>query len=950
MSLLLAVLVSIFAGVLWRSSRRHRRRSATELGALFEEAPVAYQEIDRDGIVRRVNRAACTLLGYPLSEMTGKAVWEFVLPERREAARAEVMGALSGHGEPPNAGERQVIAGDGSILSLRIYVKPIRDEATRQIVGLRAALLDITDFRKAERALEQSQDSYRNLFENSPIGVYRTTPDGRILMANSSLVRLLGYDSFEELAARDLEREGVGPYSYSRGEIKERLEREGEVLGHEARWTTRDGRLVFIRESARAVKGPDGGVLYYEGTVEDVTERRRAEASLAEANSKIEAVIRQSPLAVVTVDLEGKVRTWNPAAERLLGWTEAEVVGRLFPVIPDPQRRMAEISRGDLLQGEERPGLRKDGSTVAVSVWNALLRNPAGDVRGVVSMIADNSESKRALAKLGESERRYSDLFENATDIILSIDLQGNFTSVNKTSAQLSGYTRDELLSMNIEAVLTADSLGRVRKMIAGMLAGVSAGRHRLTVLSKNGRQIEIEALSQFTLENGRPCGIQTIARDVTERNQWEQRLERYAQELSRKNADLSGALAEAKQATEAKSRFLANMSHEIRTPMNGVLGMTNLLLDTELNPEQRSYAAAVKQSGEALLVLINEILDLSRIEAGKLELHPAPFDLPSLVAWIAAMLEVQARPKGVEFRCTIADGVPRTLCGDQMRLRQILDNLAANAVKFTEHGHVEVHVGLESETAGKATLLCTVEDTGIGMSPDQIPRLFQSFSQADSSTTKRFGGAGLGLAISKQLVEMMGGRIACESEPGKGSRFWFTVTLGKVAEACPAPAPAAEARPAEAKPLPASGAGGRILLAEDNQINQLIALRLLARAGYRADAVPNGKLAVAEALGGAYDAVLMDIHMPEMDGFEATAAIRQAEDGCRHTPVIAMTARAMEGDRERCLQAGMDDYISKPVRPEELLAVLDRWITPKKPPVAADDGGPPTAASGSAR
>ncbi len=949
MRLLLAVLVSILAGVLWRSSRRRRRRSATELRALFEEAPVAYQEIDRNGIVRRVNRAACALLGYPLSEMTGKAVWEFVPPGHREAARAEVMGALMGRGEPPPAGERQVMAGDGSILILRVYVKQIRDEATGQIMGLRAALLDITDFRNAERALEQSQDSYRNLFENSPIGVYRTTPDGRILMANSSLVRLLGYDSFEELTARDLEREGLGPY-YSRGEFKERLEREGEVLGHEARWTTRDGRTVLIRESARAVRGPDGGVLYYEGTVEDVTERRRAEASLAEANSKVEAVIRQSPLAVVTVDLEGKVRSWNPAAERLFGWTETEVAGRLFPVIPDPQRRMAEISRGDLLQGEERPALRKDGSTVAVSVWNALLRNPAGDVRGVVSLLADNSERKRAQAKLGESERRYSDLFENATDIILSIDLQGNFTSVNKTSERLSGYNRDALLGMNIAAVLTPESVEGAKGMIAGMLAGVPAGRHRLTVLSKNGRRIEIEAVSRLTFENGHPSGIQTIARDVTERNEWEQRLERYAQELSRKNADLSGALAEAKQATEAKSRFLANMSHEIRTPMNGVLGMTNLLLDTELNPEQRSYAAAVKQSGEALLVLINEILDLSRIEAGKLELHPAPFDLPGLVAWISAMLEVQARPKGVEFRCTIADGVPRTLCGDQMRLRQILDNLAANAVKFTERGHVHVHVGLESETAGKVTLLCTVEDTGIGMSPDQIPRLFQSFSQADSSTTKRFGGAGLGLAISKQLVEMMGGKIACESEPGRGSRFWFTVTLGKVADASPAPAPAVAARPAEAKPLPASGAGGRVLLAEDNQINQLIALRLLARAGYRAEAVPNGKLAVAEALGGAYDAVLMDIHMPEMDGFEATAAIRQAEDGCRHTPVIAMTARAMEGDRERCLQAGMDDYISKPVRTEELLAVLDRWITPKKPPAAADDGGPTTAASGNAR
>jgi len=930
MSLLLSVLVCVLAGALWRTARRRRRwpESATQFRALFEEAPVAYQEIDRHGIVRRVNRAACELLGYPPSELVGKGAWEVAPPELQEAVRAELLGLLAGDSDAATFAEHQVDAADGSPLTLRIYIRLIRDEKTREVIGLRAALLDATAWRHAERELERSEERYRNLFENAPIGVYRTAPDGRILMANPALVRLLGYDSFEQLAARNLEQEGFEP-QYRRAEFKARLERDGEVLGQESDWSTRDGRSVIIRESSRLVRDAEGAIVYYEGTVEDVTEPKRVEAALAEARSKLEAVIRQSPLAVVTLDAAGTVTSWNPGAERLFGWAEAEVLGKSPPVFPDPRHGVADCMRREAARGPERQALRKDGSLVDVNVWHALLHDAAGQVSGAVCLVADNTERRRAEARLSESERRYRDLFENANDIVLSVDLEGRFTSVNKTGQRVSGYSSDELLAMNMTDLLVPEDVGRVREIVSGMLAGISFGQYSLTAIAKDGRRLELEIATRLIFENGCPLGFQSIARDVTERKESERRMEQYARALSRKNDELSEALETARQATEAKSRFLANMSHEIRTPMNGVLGMTELLLETDLDRGQRDCAAAVKKSAEAMLVLINEILDLSRIEAGKLELHPEPFDLGKLVAWIAAMLEVQARPKGVAFRCTIDDAVPRVLCGDAVRFRQVLDNLAANAVKFTERGHVAVHVGVEAETEESVTVRCTVEDTGIGISADQMPRLFHSFSQADSSTTKRYGGAGLGLSISKQLVEMMGGHIGCESEPGQGSRFWFTVTLGKAGEA---------PRPAEPAPEPRVQfrAGGHVLLAEDNEINRRIALRLLERAGYQASAVENGKLAVAEVLGGTFDAVLMDVHMPEMDGFEATAEIRRVENGSRHTPVIALTARAMTGDRERCIQAGMDDYLTKPVRRDELLAVLDRWVPPKIPPASS--------------
>jgi PAS domain S-box-containing protein len=854
---------------------------------------------------------------------------EFIAPRERETVHAEVLQMLAGPGKPLAPLEWEAVSSDGSRRSLRVYVSPIRDEASGNSLGLRVALLDATACLSAERALQESEERYRNLFENAPIGIYRSTPDGRILVANPTLVRMLGYGSFEELAARNLEEEGFEPH-YRREEFKAELERLGEILGHEASWTTREGRTVAVRENARVVRAADGSVLHYEGTVEDVSERRRAQDALAEANSKLEAVIRQSPLAVITMDLEGRVRSWNPRARELFGWTEAEVLGADLPIMPDPRRRIEECARGGLLHGAERQALRKDGSRLEVSVWNALLRDLAGQVRGVVTLVADNTERKRTEARLSESEQRYRNLFENASDIVFSVDLEGNFTSVNKAGELAGGYTRTELLTMNMSALLAPEDRARAAEIIGEMLAGVALGRYEMTLLAKSGRRMTLEVVSRLAFQNGRPIGIHGIARDITERKEWERKLEEYAQELARKNRELSEALAAARQAAEVKSRFLANMSHEIRTPMNGVLGMTDLLLETNLDPEQSTYAATVKSSAEALMVLINEILDISRIEAGKLELRPAPFDLGQLVAWVGAALEVQARQKGIEFRCSIEPGVPRAVRGDPTRLRQILDNLGSNAVKFTESGEVRVHIALDSETPEAATIRCTVEDTGIGIAPDQIGSLFQSFSQGDNSTTKRYAGAGLGLAISKQLVEMMGGAIGCESEPGRGSRFWFTVPLEKAPDSVPIGGPAA--------PLPGSGetprenaAARRVLLAEDNEVNRLIALRLLDRAGYRAEAVPNGKLAVAQVVSGGYDAVLMDVHMPEMDGFEATAEIRRHENGFRHTPVIAMTARAMEGDREKCLEAGMDDYITKPVRKAELIATLERWLPPRK-------------------
>jgi PAS domain S-box-containing protein len=558
-------------------------------------------------------------------------------------------------------------------------------------------------------------------------------------------------------------------------------------------------------------------------------------------------------------------------------------------------------------------------------------------------------EAQRAQQTIIANEARFKDLAEVAADWFWELDADLRFTYLSGHSRSVTGVEPEQLIGLTWREALheplrTGENLDvflqelEAQQPFRNVEFAWTRADGTSVVLCNSGKPI-------FNAD-GVLLGYRGTVSDVTARKR--------AEEALREAKDAAEAAA------QAKSAFLATMSHEIRTPMNGVIGMTGLLLDTPLNREQREYTETIRSSGEALLTLINDILDFSKIEAGKLRLEMIDFDLRTMVVEALDLLAAQAASKGLELVFLMPPSVPTRLLGDPGRLRQILINLVANGVKFTDTGEVSIRITCAQEEEDEALLRFEVADTGIGISPEAQAHLFEPFSQADSSTTRKYGGTGLGLAICQRLIEMLGGEIGVDSTPGLGSTFWFTVRLQKSA-APPPPHCTVEAemggirmlhanaaiskrtgsglRDATARPLlavsvtPSSSAEAHararanVLLAEDNVVNQRVAVRLLEKLGCRVHVVTNGREALEALTCVDYDLVFMDCQMPEMDGYAATAAIRVREaTTATHVPIIAMTANAMQGDRERCLQAGMDDYVSKPINSQQLLDVLMKW------------------------
>ncbi len=925
------------------------------------------------------------------------------------------------------------------------------------------------------RLNERSQAQLASLaaiVASSDDAIYGWTVDGVVNSWNRGAEALFGYTRAEivgrpflVLVPADLAVDATARL----GEIQQalRVEPFDTTLVH------KDGTVIEVSVTVSAVRDVDGNVVGGATIARDITDRRQAEQALRASEERTRRIVDTARDAFVGIDGAGIIADWNESAELAFGWTRAEAIGRPLAetLVPpalrgawgnDLERYLAADEDGRLEGRMEVVALHRDGHEFPIEV--AISHAGTGTGRHFSAFIRDITERKLGEQNLQHTLSLLAATLESTADGILVTGPELRISSFNRKYAEMWGLPEAGLQGSDGHAIsVVLDQLCEPDIFVAEIsrIAAHPEASSIETLYLRDGRIIERS--SEPRRVGGAVVGRVWSFRDVTVRRRLE--------------SELAEARDKALESSKLKSEFLATMSHEIRTPMNGVIGLTGLLLDSGLTETQHQYADGVRASGEALLGIINDILDFSKIEAGKLELEAVDFDLAEAIDDVAALVAQSAGAKGLELVADCRPEVPTMVRGDVGRLRQILLNLASNAVKFTEHGEVVIRASLGTplgdEETGAVSVRLEVLDTGIGIAPTAVERLFEPFSQADASTTRRYGGTGLGLAICRRLVEAMGGSIGVDSRLGHGSTFWLELPLerasapavgrgaspdllrglrvlvvddnqtnrlvlgsqllawdisadlapdafvalhhlrhaategrpydlalidmampgmdglglARVVRAEPAlrsirmlllssmtvsaedalsagfsvrlvkparltqlhdaivramaPAPKQDA-PATSRSIVAAGTvRRRLLIVEDNAINQAVAKGMVARLGYDCDVAGNGIEALQALERRQYDAVLMDCQMPEMDGFEATAEIRRGPAATRSVPIVAMTASALIEDRDRCLDAGMDDYLAKPIKGGDLQLVLSRLLPAGD---VRSDGAPPVS------
>jgi PAS domain S-box-containing protein len=707
---------------------------------------------------------------------------------------------------------------------------------------------------------------------------------------------------------------------------------------YELTYIRKDGSRFPAVVSVTALRDAHNAIIGYLLIGTDNTARKRAEAALLDAGALQNAIFNSANFSSIATDANGVIQIFNVGAERMLGYTAAEVMNKITPadisdademsarakalsaelgtpITPGFEALVFKASRG-IEDIYELTYCRKDGSRFPAVVSVTALRDAQDAIIGYLLIGTDNTARKLVEAEQRKLDQRLRDqqfytrsLIEANIDAIMTTDPVGIITDVNKQMESLTGCTRDELIGAPFKSYFTDPE--RAEAAIKLVLSEKKVTDYELTARARDGKKTVVSYNATTFYDRGRTLqGVFAAARDVTERKRVEE--------------ELRQAKAAAESASRTKSDFLASMSHEIRTPLHAIMGIADLLAKTSLSQEQNKYVQTFRRAGDNLLNLTNDILDLSKVEASQLELEQTGFSLNDLLEKVTEMVVVRAEEKKLALVCEIAPNVPTDLVGDPTRLRQVLLNLLGNAIKFTEFGTVSLRVTRDGDSSVPTALRFTISDTGIGIPDEKLGRVFERFSQADSSTTRRFGGSGLGLTICKRLVELMGGRIWVESEIGEGSVFSFAVPFEIWADATRRAAEAVRTGPE--LPLPAL----RILLAEDSADNCMITVAYLEDTPYRVDIAETGAIACEMFSIGDYDLVLMDRQMPVMDGLTATRTIRAWEqaNGRPPTPIIALTASALKGDREKCLAAGCTGFLTKPIRQEVLLqAIRERSI-----------------------
>ncbi len=896
------------------TERREAEQAQSLLASIVESSDDAIYSVSPEGAIVSWNRGAEQLFGYSFSEAIGLPA-SILAPGRELDLR-----------EPARSFETFLIRKDGAPVEVSVSFSPIR-AGDGQAAATAAIVRDIGRRVRAERKARESDEQFRSVFEQSPLPTAIASLDGPFLRANSAFCGMLGYTESELIAAPWYRLTHPDDVALSSATGKLILEEGSGPRRIEKRYLHRDGSTVWARTTLSTALDSTGKPAFYVIHVEDITEKKRTEEALSESEDRFRVMADSCPTMMWVTNAEGGNQFINQSFRDFCGVTLGQVSDGQWELLIHPDdvcryKGAFELAVRDRAPFRAEARVRRaDGEWRWIGSHAAPRLSPAGAFLGHVGLSSDITARLQAEEALHSSEEKFRQLAENIREVFWVMSPEANeVIYVSPAYEQVWGQSRETLYRdpMSWADSIHPDDQRQAHALFARQVQGETVdSEYRIRTPDGEEKWIRDRA---FPIHDdlGRLVRLVGIAEEITERKRYE--------------AELIQARESADAANQAKSRFLANMSHEIRTPMNGVLGMLQLLLTTELNPKQRRFATVAQNSGQALLRILDDVLDISKIEARKIVLESVPFNLRDTFADLAQVLAVQVAAKAdsgghrLSIRTEVGDEVPQLVRGDPHRLRQVLANLSGNAVKFTETGSVALKASLVSPAQGGGagiTVRFSVTDTGIGIAPDKVSSLFAPFVQADASTTRKYGGTGLGLAICRQLVTMMGGRIGVESPPSGssqgGSSFWFTAVFQHAAETAPKKAETEKSYPT----APHSSAG--ILVAEDNPVNREVILAQLGKLGYRVEAVNNGAEAVDAVREGQYGLVLMDCHMPLVDGFEATRRIRRELKS--ELPVIALTADAMPADRARCLREGMNDYLPKPAGLRELAEKIALWM-----------------------
>jgi two-component system sensor histidine kinase/response regulator len=641
---------------------------------------------------------------------------------------------------------------------------------------------------------------------------------------------------------------------------------------------------------------------------------------------RFKAIIDFSDDAIISKTLNGIILSWNKGAERIFGYSAPEVIGKpMLLLIPTERQHeeteiLSRISIGERVEHFETARQRKDGRLINISATISPIFDDSGKIIGASKIARDITERSKSEKMLEENEQRIQAIINNTVDAIVTINEEGNIESFNIAAINIFGYEKNEVIGKNIKMLMPEPFHSKhdnylINYVTTGNKKIIGIGRE-LVGMKKDGTIFPMElSVSEVSLSDRRI--FTGIIRDISEKKQAEQALLK--------------AKTEAEEANRAKSDFLASMSHEIRTPMNAIIGMSELLIESDLTEEQLKYVKMLKDAGDNLLILINDILDLSKVEANLIVLEVIEFDLQSAMQKVCDLMSTKAMLKGLSIGCSRLEDISMYLKGDPNRLKQILINLIGNAIKFTEHGSImigveKIGVTLNAQGAEILELRFFVKDTGIGIPPEKISVIFDKFTQADSSTARKYGGTGLGLAISKRLLELMGGRLWVESEVGKGSAFYFTVPFEVIKQAKQSSEKSVDVSLTETQ-------GGvpkalNILVVDDSNDNRVLMLAYFTKTPHYVETAENGAIAVEKFKSSKYDLILMDVQMPIMDGYTATAEIRAIEaiKGLVKTPIVALTANAMKEDELQSIKSGCDGHLAKPIKKAVLMDAIAKY------------------------